>query len=113
MRAVETGARKVEDESGTYTTEFLVRGEFARGVDSAAIEDAVKGSSTEGARSALASDYGIEDAEVDLSPGWAPRLPRFGFRIDVELRARPDSITSDDSITTNDSSAGRLPAANE
>lgn len=113
VRAVETGARKVEDESGTYTTEFLVRGEFARGVDSAGIEDAVKGASAEGARSALASDYGIEDAEVDLSPGWAPRLPRFGFRIDVELRARPDSITSDDSNTENDSSAGRLPAANE
>lgn len=105
VRAVETGARRVEDESGTYTTEFLVRGEFARGVDSAGIEDAVKGHSTEGARSALASDYGIDDAEVELSPDWAPRLPRFGFRIDVELRARPEESPTSNGDTGQDSAA--------
>ncbi len=113
VRAVETGARKVARDDGVYTTEFLVRGEFARGMDSAAIEDAVKGRSAEGARSALAGDYGIEDAEVDVSPGWAPRLPRFGFRINVELRARDTTTATSDSATgqTTATSPGQSPLA--
>ena len=87
VRAVETGARQLDADTATIRTELRVQGELARGVTSAAIKDAVKGKTAEGARSTLSGRYGIQDADVRLS-GWAPRLPRFGFRIDVNLAAR-------------------------
>jgi hypothetical protein len=90
VTAIETGANQVDDESGVVRADFLLRGEFARDVTSHGIESAVKGRSPEGARSTLAERYGIDDSEVRVSPGWAPRLPRFGFRIDVEMRSRLD-----------------------
>jgi hypothetical protein len=88
VSAVETGARQYDANSQTIETELTLRGEFARDVSSDDIESAVSGRSSESARAVLAERYGIEDAQIDVSPGWAPRLPRFGFRIDVELRAR-------------------------
>lgn len=87
-RAAETGARQVDASTGAIVTELRLQAELARGVTAAAIEDAVKGKSKEDARSTLLNRYGIEDAEVTVSPGWAPLLPRFGFRLDVELRSR-------------------------
>ena len=88
VRAVETGARQVDAETGTVLTELRIQGEFARGVTEGAVKDAVKGKSVEDAEAILAERYGIEDAEVRLTPGWAPWMPRFGFRLDVEFRAR-------------------------
>lgn len=88
VRAVETGARQVDAESGTVLTELRIQGEFARGVTAGAVKDAVKGKSVEDAEAILAERYGIEDAEVKLTPGWAPWMPRFGFRLDVDLRSR-------------------------
>ncbi len=87
VRAVETGARQLDADSATIKTELQVQGELARGVTSEAIRSAVKGKSEDGVLSTLSERYGIQDAEVRLS-GWAPRLPRFGFRIDVNLAAR-------------------------
>ncbi len=86
-RATETGARQVDASTRAIATELRLQAEFARGITADAIEDAVKGKSTERARSTLLSRYGIEDAEVTVSPGWAPMLPRFGFRLDIELRS--------------------------
>jgi hypothetical protein len=88
VRAVETGARQVDAETGTVLTELQIQGEFARGVTQGAVEDAVKGKSTEEAASILQEQYGIQDAEVQLTPGWAPWMPRFGVRLDVEFRSR-------------------------
>jgi hypothetical protein len=88
VTAIETGANQVDGDSGIVRAEFLLRGEFARNVTSKAIESAVKGRSAESAQSTLAERYGIEDSEIRVTPGWAPRLPRFGFRIDVEMRSR-------------------------
>ena len=88
VRAIETGARQVDAESGTVLTEIEIQGEFARGVTQGAVKDAVKGKSAEAAKQVLADRYGIEDAEVSITPGWAPWMPRFGFRTDVEFRAR-------------------------
>src|SRR5690606_16500090 len=88
VRAIETGARQVDAESGTVLTEIEIQGEFARGVTQGAVKDAVKGKSAEDAKQVLADRYGIEDAEVSITPGWAPWMPRFGFRTDVEFRAR-------------------------
>ena len=87
VRAVETGARQLDADSATIKTELQVQGELARGVTSDAIRNAVKGKSEADVLSTLSERYGIQDAEVRLS-GWAPRLPRFGFRIDVNLAAR-------------------------
>jgi hypothetical protein len=87
VRATETGARQLDSESGTIRTEVLVQGELARGTSASAIREAVKGKSETDARSTLSDRYGIQDADVRLS-SWAPRLPRFGFRIDVKLAAR-------------------------
>ena len=53
--------------------------------------------------STLSERYGIQDADVRLS-GWAPRIPRFGFRIDVELAVR-ETPTARDAIALNDATA--------
>ena len=88
VSAVETGARLYDTASQVIQTELLLRGEFARNFSSGDIESAVSGQSEESAAAILAERYGIEDAQIDVTPGWAPRLPRFGFRIDVVLRVR-------------------------
>jgi hypothetical protein len=87
VTAVETGARQVNSDDGSVRTEVLMTGQFAASVNRDAIRDAVKGKSVDGARSTLSGRYGIQDSEVHLSPGWAPWLPRFGFRIDVSYRS--------------------------
>jgi hypothetical protein len=87
VRAIETGARQLDADTATVKTELRVQGELARGVTVADIRDAVKGKSEADARSTLSGRYGIQDADVRLS-GWAPRLPLFGFRIDVNLAVR-------------------------
>jgi hypothetical protein len=86
VTAIETGARQLDAETNSISTEILVRGDFARGITREALKDLVKGRSPDDARSTLASRYGIQDAKVSVSPGWAPWLPRFGFRIEVYLR---------------------------
>lgn len=98
VSAVETGARQFDPEREVIQTELVLRGEFARGFSSSDVESAVSGRSMDSARAVLAERYGIEDAQIDVTPGWAPRIPRFGFRIDVELRVRDDA---DGAGTTN------------
>ncbi len=92
VKAIETGARQIDAATGEIRTELRIQGELARGVTEEAIRDAVKGKSTGAARSTLAERYGIQDADVRLS-AWAPRLPRFDFRIDVELAARETPVS--------------------
>lgn len=87
VRAVETGARQVNLDDGAIRTELLVSASFARGVTPASIRSAVKGKTASDAKSTLAERYGIQEAEVALTPGWAPWLPRFDFRIDVRLQS--------------------------
>ena len=103
VKAVETGARQVSPETGTIRTEIEVTGLFARNVTRGTIRDAVTGRSPASAKSTLSKRYGIDDANVQVSPGWAPWLPRFGFRIDVELRSRPSAPSrSAEGIPGND-----------
>lgn len=85
VTAVEIGDRVVNTEEDTVTTELRVSGDFARDVTEDGIREAVKGKSQEDAKSTLAERYGIQSPDVRLSPGWAPWLPRFNFRIGVEL----------------------------
>ena len=93
VTAVETGARQIDAETGAIRTELRLRAELARGVTEEAIRSAVKGKSVSEAKSTLAGRYGIQDVEVRLS-GWAPRLPRFGFRIHVGLAARTPTLAA-------------------
>lgn len=93
VTAVETGARQLEAGSGLIRTELRLQGEFARGLTEDIVKSAIKGKSPGEARSILSERYGIEEAEVKLTPGWAPWVPRFGFRLDVQLR----SHTAEDS----------------
>lgn len=114
VTALETGARQLDADTGLIRTEVRLQGEFARGVTAAAVKDAVKGKSTEDARSTLSDRYGIQEAEVKLTPGWAPWVPRFGFRIDAELRshsAEPagDASTTNDPTTTDSSTDPTTP----
>ncbi len=88
VSAVETGARQVDTTTGTIKTELVLQGEFARNVTRDDLRDSVLGKSEDSARSTLAERYGIQDADVSVSPGWMPWLPRFGFRVSVELRSR-------------------------
>lgn len=76
---------------GVMSASFELSGLFANDIELSAIEDAVKGKSPESARSIVQERYGIEDVEVDLTPGWAPWIPRFGFRIDVQLQGQDEA----------------------
>ncbi len=87
VTAVENGARQTSAAEGTLTASFDLSGEFARNLTQANIRAAVKGKSPASAESTLASRYGIQRADVKVTPGWAPWLPRFGFRIGVDLRS--------------------------
>ncbi len=88
VTAVETGARQADFEDGSLTTELLLTAQVAVGLTPEQIEAVVKGRTTGGAASALAQQLGVGDAEVRLSPSWAPWLPRFTGRLDVEFRSR-------------------------
>lgn len=103
VRAIETGARQLDAANATIRTDLRVQGELARNVTSDRIRSAVSGKSEEDAKSTLSERYGIEDADVRLS-GWAPRLPRFGFRIDVELAVR-ETPTRPGDAPPNDATA--------
>jgi hypothetical protein len=103
VKAIETGARQVDTETGEIRTELRIQGELARGVTSGQLRDAVKGKTAAGAKSTLSERYGIQDADVRLS-GWAPRIPRFGFRIGVELAVREPTVSAG-LATTNGSTS--------
>lgn len=98
VKAIETGARQIDADSGEIRTELRIQGELARGVTSEAVKDAVKGKTGDDAKSTLAERYGIQDADVRVSV-WAPRVPRFGFRIAVELAVRETPETPGASLT--------------
>ena len=87
VTAVETGASQLDRSDGSYRTELRLRADFA-GLSPEELEGAVKGKSESEAEAELLSRYGIDDVEIDLTPGWAPWLPRFGFRIDVAIGSR-------------------------
>lgn len=99
---VETGERQIDHPDGSFTSELRITAEFPRGPSPEEIEGAVGGRSSEAAVAELGTRYALDDVEVDLTPGWAPRLPRFGFRIDIEFGSRasepsdpePDAETS-------------------
>ena len=90
-------------------------GKFTRNLTREDIRDAVKGKSRDAAKSTLSERYGIDGAEVSVSPGWAPRVPRFGFRIEVEFRgpaatkATSESNSKNDATPTSSSTAGARP----
>jgi hypothetical protein len=85
-RAVDTGAVNGRDADGGELVEIELRAAFTRDVLPGDVKDLVKGRSQSGALASIEERYGIADAEVDLAPGWAPWVPRFGFRIDVKFR---------------------------
>jgi len=101
VSAVETGARQ-DAQDGAIRTELRISGQFARDLSPSDIEDAVKGRSVGDAEATLKARYGIDDTEVDLSPGWAPWLPRFGFRIDVRFRVQAEPAAAATPFTTHD-----------
>jgi len=110
VTAVEAGARQLNPKDGTITTDIEVRGRFAHDITRSSLRDLVKGRSRDSAKSTLARRYGIDDAEVGVSPGWAPWLPRFGFRISVELRSRDSSGTNPSEGAPRNASATPTPA---
>ncbi len=85
---IETGSRQIDHPDGSFTSEFRITAEFPRGPSPEEVEDAVGGRSSEAAVAELGTRYALDDVEIDLTPGWAPRLPRFGFRIDIEFGSR-------------------------
>ena len=115
VTAVETGARRADASDGSIRTDIKVTGKFTRNLTREDIRDAVKGKSRDAAKSTLSERYGIDGAEVSVSPGWAPRVPRFGFRIEVEFRgpaatkATSESNSKNDATPTSSSTAGARP----
>ena len=88
VTAVETGANQVDGDDGSFRSEVRLTGAFARNLSRDQLIGAVKGKSPEDAAAILRERYGIADPDVDLTPGWAPWLPRFAFRISVEVRQK-------------------------
>ena len=86
--AVETEDRRIDHPDGSFTSELRITAEFPQGPSPAEVKDAIRGRSDAAAEAELATRYGIDDVEIDLTPGWAPRLPRFGFRIDIQFASR-------------------------
>lgn len=107
VTAVETGASQVDASSGEIRTQLRVRGEFARDITEAQVKNAVKGKSKSDAVSTLANQYGIQETQLKLTPGWAPWIPRATFRIDVELKNHAADAATDAEQTAN---AGNPPA---
>lgn len=93
-------------EDDTLAASFEVAGLFARDITTEEVRDAVKGRSTESAKSTLQERYGIQEADVDLTPGFAPRLPRFGFRINVDFREPPTESAGDTNPADEDAETG-------
>ncbi|HET7737698.1 MAG TPA: baseplate J/gp47 family protein [Tepidiformaceae bacterium] len=86
VSAVQVPGTAAVGEDGTLTASFEISGHFAHGFSSDDVRNAVKGRSMDDAKSTLQERYGIQDAVVELTPGFAPWLPRFDFRIQVDLR---------------------------
>ncbi len=115
VSAIETGAKQ-KDEDETYAGEFTIAAGFTKGLTVDAIRSAVRGKSGAAARSALRERFAVEDANIDLTPGWAPWLPRFDFRIDVALRAAtpvpsPSLTPAPTNASTTPSTRTAAPAA--
>ena len=86
VRAVETGARQSgTDEDDVLVSEFDVTAEFADGVTAESVRASINGRLRARARSHLEERYGIENVELDMNPAFAPLVPWFGSRIDVEF----------------------------
>lgn len=109
VTAVETGARQVDTTAGEVKTELQVQGEFAKNLTAETVKNAVKGKSEDDAKSTLKSQYGIQDSDVNVTPGWSPWLPRFNFRIGVDLRSKP--VTPDASTNEGTAANGSTPTA--
>lgn len=108
VAAVQVPGTAAVGEDGTLVASFEISGQFAHGFSSDDVRNAVKGRSSEDARSTLQERYGIQDAVVELTPGFAPWLPRFDFRIDVDLREQPTESagnppSGDEDATESDS----------
>lgn len=86
VRAVETGARQSgASDDDVLVSEFDVTAAFADGVSAESVRSSINGSLRARARSHLEERYGIENVELDMNPAFAPLVPWFGFRIDVEF----------------------------
>jgi hypothetical protein len=73
-------------ESGILTFDMTAAGRVAQGVDEASIEGAIMGKSEADAQTEVNRRVlGERSAEVSISPGFFPWVPRFGFRIDIEV----------------------------
>jgi hypothetical protein len=102
VSARETGASQYDPAADAFTASLAVTGEFARGVTREAIEAAVRGKRPSEAKSILRERYAIQESDVRVVPGWAPFLPRFGFRLDVQLAAKPAPGDPGASATTRE-----------
>jgi hypothetical protein len=80
-------------EAGVLTFDMTAAGRVAQGVDEEAIEDAIKGKSEGDAEAEVNRQVlGERSAQVEISPDFFPWVPRFGFRIEVEV-APPSTPT--------------------
>ena len=102
IRASEAGASQYDPNAAAITASLTIAGEFARGVTRENIQAAIRGKRPSQAKSILRERYAIQEADVRVVPSWAPFLPRFGFRLDVELAAPPGTGGSDTATTTRE-----------
>ncbi|MEX2081007.1 MAG: baseplate J/gp47 family protein [Dehalococcoidia bacterium] len=105
FQALQVGEGTIDAESGDLQATFEISGEFAPDLTAEQVRSAVKGRSADSAKSTLQERYGMEDTDVQLTPGFAPWLPRFDFRIDIDFRSREELLATPDD-TDSEGSAG-------
>jgi len=73
--------------SDTLTFEAQARGAVAPRIDQGQLKDDLAGKSPDAARDLLEERIPMAaPPEIDISPGWARSISRYGWRIDLELR---------------------------
>ncbi len=83
---VEQIERVVKTEDSGMFALVRISGQVVPSVDPEGVKSAVKGKRPSSAEETLFERYRMEDVDVRLTPGWAPFVPRFGWRIDVDVR---------------------------
>ncbi len=113
VSAIQVGPGQFNAATGELTATFEVSGDFAADLTTDEVRAAVKGKTQSAAKAVLADRYGMDDTSIKLTPGFAPWMPRFDFRIDVEFRPRselePPTEEGDDE--TNGGTATPAPTA--
>lgn len=78
------------DETGVISVRVSVTGRIAPRIDTGDVKDAISGMNRTEAAVYLATQFHLVlPPDIDITPGWIDGISRFGWRVDVHVRAVP------------------------